>query len=41
MIFGNIENTEEFPYLEEQVKLAFDEANVTIPYPRLDVRVTK
>lgn len=28
-------------YLEEQVKLAFDEANVTIPYPRLDVRVTK
>ncbi|MBR5128519.1 MAG: mechanosensitive ion channel family protein [Firmicutes bacterium] len=28
-------------FLEEQVKLAFDEANITIPYPRMDVRVTK
>ena len=28
-------------FLREQVKLAFDEANITIPYPQLDVRVTK
>ena len=28
-------------YLEEQVKLAFDEANITIPYPQMDVRVIK
>ena len=28
-------------FLTEQVKLAFDEANITIPYPRMDVRVTK
>jgi len=38
-------NTEDYAsvkyFLEEQVKLAFDEANITIPYPRMDVRVTK
>lgn len=28
-------------FLEEQVKLAFDEANITIPYPRMDVSVKK
>ena len=28
-------------YLEEHVKLAFDEANITIPYPQMDVRVIK
>lgn len=28
-------------FLREQVKLAFDEANITIPYPQLDVRVSK
>ncbi len=28
-------------YLEEQVKLAFDEANITIPYPQMDVHVVK
>ncbi len=28
-------------FLYEQVKLAFDEANITIPYPQMDVRVTK
>ncbi len=28
-------------FLEEQVKMAFDEANITIPYPRMDVRVMK
>ena len=28
-------------FLLEQVKMAFDEANITIPYPRMDVRVTK
>ena len=28
-------------YLEEQVKLAFDEADITIPYPQMDVRVIK
>ncbi|MBR5229873.1 MAG: mechanosensitive ion channel [Firmicutes bacterium] len=28
-------------YLEEQVKLAFDEAGITIPYPQMDVRVIK
>lgn len=28
-------------FLEEQVKLAFDEANITIPYPQMDVRVIK
>ena len=28
-------------FLEEQVKLAFDEANITIPYQRMDVRLTK
>ena len=28
-------------YLEEQVKLSFDEANITIPYPQMDVRVIK
>lgn len=28
-------------YLEEQVKLAFDEANITMPYPQMDVRVIK
>ena len=28
-------------YLAEQVKLAFDEANVTIPHPQMDVRVIK
>ena len=28
-------------FLTEQAKLAFDEANITIPYPRMDVRVTK
>lgn len=37
--------TEDYTYvkyfLKEQVKLAFDEANITIPYPQLDVRVTK
>ena len=26
-------------YLEEEVKAAFDEASITIPYPRMDVRV--
>ena len=28
-------------FLKEQVKLAFDEANITIPYPQMDVRVMK
>ena len=28
-------------YLEEQVKFAFDEANITIPYPQMDVHVVK
>ena len=28
-------------YLEEQVKLAFDEANITIPFPQMDVHVVK
>ncbi len=28
-------------YLEEQVKLSFDKANITIPYPQMDVRVIK
>jgi len=28
-------------YLEEQVKLAFDEAGVTMPLPQLDVHVKK
>ena len=28
-------------FLEENVKLAFDEANITIPYPQMDVRVIK
>ena len=28
-------------FLEEQVKTAFDEADITIPYTRMDVRVTK
>ena len=28
-------------YLEEQVKLAFDEANISIPYPQMDVHVVK
>ena len=28
-------------YLTEQVKLAFDEANISIPYPQMDVRVIK
>ncbi|MBR0598779.1 mechanosensitive ion channel family protein [Sinanaerobacter chloroacetimidivorans] len=28
-------------YLEEQVKLAFDEAGITIPYPQLDVHIKK
>ena len=28
-------------YLTEQVKLAFDEASITIPYPQMDVRVIK
>lgn len=28
-------------YLEEEVKKAFDKASITIPYPRMDVRVTK
>lgn len=28
-------------YMEEQVKLAFDEANITIPYPQMDVHVVK
>lgn len=28
-------------YMTEQVKLAFDEANITIPYPQMDVRVIK
>ena len=28
-------------YLEEQVKKAFDEAEITIPYPQMDVRVIK
>ena len=28
-------------FLEEQVKLAFDEAGITIPYPQMDVRVIK
>jgi len=28
-------------YLQEQVKLAFDEANITIPYPQMDVHVVK
>ncbi|MBQ9961592.1 MAG: mechanosensitive ion channel family protein [Firmicutes bacterium] len=28
-------------YLAEQVKLAFDEANITIPHPQMDVRVIK
>ena len=28
-------------YLEEQVKLAFDKANISIPYPQLDVHVVK
>ena len=26
-------------YLEEEVKAAFDEASIIIPYPRMDVRV--
>ena len=28
-------------YLTEQVKLAFDEAKISIPYPQMDVRVVK
>ncbi|MBR1990056.1 MAG: mechanosensitive ion channel family protein, partial [Firmicutes bacterium] len=28
-------------YLTEQVKLAFDEADISIPYPQMDVRVIK
>lgn len=28
-------------YMREQVKLAFDEAGITIPYPQMDVRVIK
>lgn len=28
-------------YLEEQVKLAFDENNISIPFPQLDVRVVR
>lgn len=28
-------------YLEEQVKISFDKANITIPYPQMDVRVIK
>lgn len=28
-------------YLQEQVKLAFDEANISIPYPQMDVHVVK
>ena len=28
-------------YLGEQVKAAFDEADITIPYPQMDVRVIK
>ena len=28
-------------YLEEQVKLAFDEANITIPFPQMDVHMVK
>lgn len=28
-------------YLTEQVKLAFDEANISIPYPQMDVHVVK
>ena len=28
-------------YLEEQVKLAFDEANISIPFPQMDVHVVK
>ena len=28
-------------YLTEQVKLAFDEADITIPYPQMDVHVAK
>lgn len=28
-------------YLEEQVKLAFDKANISIPYPQMDVHVVK
>ena len=28
-------------YLNEQVKLAFDEANISIPYPQMDVHVVK
>ncbi len=28
-------------YLEEEVKTAFDKADITIPYPRMDVRVTE
>ena len=38
-------NTEDYwdikYYLEEQVKLAFDEAGVTIPFPQMDVHVRK
>ena len=26
-------------YLEEEVKAAFDKAKITIPYPRMDIRV--
>ncbi|MEE0796352.1 MAG: mechanosensitive ion channel family protein [Anaerovoracaceae bacterium] len=28
-------------YLEEEVKAAFEKANITIPYPRMDLRVRK
>lgn len=28
-------------YLEEQVKLAFDEADITMPYPQMEVRLKK
>jgi small conductance mechanosensitive channel len=28
-------------YLEEQVKLAFDESDITIPYPQMEVRLKK
>ena len=28
-------------YLEEQVKLAFDEAGITIPFPQMDVLIKK
>ena len=28
-------------YLQEQVKIAFDEADINIPYPQMDIHMVK